>query len=180
MLTSPNYFLHKTVLILKDEKEVLVSWAKFSSISNIFPNTYNAKFHVMIKKLEHQNITFIFNNKTNIKNRKIYKIQILNKYINWRVAQIKETKAVRKSYHSILSSILEALFQRFHHPLKVRAFCEYCNDKPPVNKQSLTHSQTFYRTDVLTKENTCDGVLLVKFYSRYAALLTKDSVFLWI
>ena len=180
MLTSPNYFLHKTVLILKDEKEVLVSWAKFSYISNLFPNTYNAKFHVMIKKLEHQNITFIFNNKTNIKNRKTYKIQILNKYINWRVAQIKETKAVRKSYHSILSSILEALFQRFHHPLKVRAFCEYCNDTPPVNKQSLTHSQTFYRTDVLTKENTCDEVLLVKFYSRYAALLTKDSVFLWI
>ena len=36
----------------------------------------------MIKKLEHQNIKFIFNNKTNIKNRKIYKIQILNKYIN--------------------------------------------------------------------------------------------------
>ena len=180
MLTSPNYFLHKTVLILKDEKEVLVSWAKFSSISNLFPNTYNAKFHVMIKKLEHQNITFIFNNKTNIKNRKIYKIQILNKYINWRVAQIKETKAVRKSYRSILSSILEALFQRFYHPLKVRAFCEYCNDTPPVNKQSLTHSQTFYRTDVLTKENTCDEVLLVKFYSRYAALLTKDSVFLWI
>lgn len=180
MLTSPNYFLHKTVLILKDGKEVLVSWAKFSSISNLFPNTYNAKFHVMIKKLEHQNITFIFNNKTNIKNRKTYKIQILNKYINWRVAQIKETKAVRKSYRSILSSILEALFQRFYHPLKVRAFCEYCNDKPPVNKQSLTHSQTFYRTDVLTKENTCDEVLLVKFYSRYAALLTKDSVFLWI
>ena len=180
MLTSPNYFLHKTVLILKDEKEVLVSWAKFSSISNLFPNTYNAKFHVMIKKLEHQNITFIFNNKTNIKNRKTYKIQILNKYINWRVAQIKETKAVRKSYRSILSSILEALFQRFYHPLKVRAFCEYCNDTPPVNKQSLTHSQTFYRTDVLTKENTCDEVLLVKFYSRYAALLTKDSVFLWI
>ena len=30
----------------------------------------------MIKKLKHQNITFIFNNKTNIKNRKIYKIQV--------------------------------------------------------------------------------------------------------
>ena len=159
MLTSPNYFLHKTVLILKDEIEVLVSWAKFSSISNLFPNTYNAKFHVMIKKLEHQNITFIFNNKTNIKNRKIYKIQILNKYINWRVAQIKETKAVRKSYHSILSSILEALFQRFYHPLKVRAFCEYCNDKPPVNKHSHSHThrrfteQMFWQKKILVMES---------------------------
>ena len=59
----------------------------------------------MIKKLKHQNITFIFNNKTNIKNRKIYKIQV-SKFIYQLNGCLKETKEVRKSYHSIFLSAI--------------------------------------------------------------------------